>query len=360
MKKQLLLLGMAVAVMASCSKNEVLEVSDSVRPGIGFNTYVGNTTRVTAEDNDLAALKEEGMGFYVHGQYKKTDGSGAVTEAFRGDEQAHVTWGGSSWGYTPLTYWLAGNTYKFAAFAPALAVDHKFDYATNQLTITNFVADGATDLVVAATTPDGVASDTYISNNTPINFNFKHALSKVKFTFKNGWRDQVKMVINNIQLTNVDTQGTLTTPANLNSQAPSLSNWAAGNKLSEAATYQDVTGTGSDGLTTYEQTYEYEHFLMPQTLTKAPGSEIKLTFTVTITNDQNQGPDIDGAGHNYKTITATLPTAAVTEWTPSYAYNYVITINGDTFGLKPIQFDVDDVTAWGTPTQGDQTIVDLQ
>ena len=33
-------------------------------------------------------------------------------------------------------------------------------------------------------------------------------------------------------------------------------------------------------------------------------------------------------------------------WEPGKAYNYTLTIDGDLFGLKPIQFDAVDVVTW--------------
>ena len=322
-----------------------------LKGAITFENFVGKSTKAVTENN-LDALKEAGKGFYVHGKYKRTDDTGNEETAFDGGQQAHVTWSGNSWGYNPLTYWLEGHTYKFAAFAPALSVNHSFDYVGNSLTITDFVADGKTDLLVSATTQEGIKSDNYIASNSPIQFTFRHALSKVKFTFKDGWRNRVNMKIDNIYITSVETKGTLKTPGNLVSADIPVTSWTGGNVLSNENSYKDVTG---NTLSTYGATYDYEHCFIPQNLAE---KGIKLHFTVTITNDNNEGPDIGGeeGSKNTKKIEVELPTTTVNQWIPAYAYNYVIEISGDTFGLKPISVTIDEengIAKWNDRTMSD-------
>lgn len=361
MKNTLFLLGMTVAVLTSCSKNEMLDMSDNAKSkAIGFNTYVGNTTRAAVADNDLTALQEAGKGFYVHGKYQ-ISGSNEV-EAFKGDEQAHVTYSAPNWQYSPESYWVTNAIYKFAAFAPKLAdgVIHSFDYTNNQLTITDFIADGKTDLIVAATTQDGIAANDHLAGtNATVNFTFKHALSKVKFTFKDGWSDNIKMTITNISLTNVETKGTLTTPTTLSSDKIANNNWTLASALSTADTYKDAEGEGItfpivDG-EIVKTTYDYEHFFIPQTLSKTPGSEITLTFTISVKDGEaplNIFKEEEGSNYtNTKTITTKLPTTEVSAWAPGYAYNYNLEISGNAFDMKPIIFGVTIIEEWDTTTE---------
>ncbi len=357
MKKTLFLLGMTVAVSTSCSNNEVLDVSANAKSkAIGFNTYVGNTTRAAAADNDLAALKETGKGFYVHGKYQ-ISGSDEV-EAFIGNDQAHITWSGSEWQYSPESYWITNATYKFAAFAPKLANDvtHSFDYGNNQLTITDFVADGKTDLIVAATAQAGIAANDHIGEtNDAVNFTFKHALSKVKFTFKHGWSDNIKMTITDISLTNVETKGTLTTPTTLSSEKITANNWTAGSVLSTPDTYKDATDAGITLPNGDVTTYDYEYFFIPQTLPQTTGNEITLTFTINVKDGNAPLNIFKEEGGNYtntKAITTKLPTTEVSAWEPGYAYNYNLEISGNAFDMNPIIFGVTTVEQWDT-TIGD-------
>lgn len=357
------MLGLAAAVMTSCSRSETLEEPGGAQQqAIGFSSYVSNTTRSEAQDNDLAALKGEGKGFYVHGKYVDKDGK--QTEVFDGGQYSHVIWtgkedGGGSWGYAPINYWLKDATYKFTAFAPALSsgVSHTFDYENNRLTITDFVADGKTDLVVAATPEIGVAANDFIGNNDLVKLSFRHALSKVRISFKNGWRNDVTLKVNEIKLSGVQSKGTLNTPAGLaGSGQIQLSDWNLASTVDETApisfqngNYVDDTGNG-DGTNVYDDVYPFENFMIPQAL---QANTIELSFRVTVSNKMGTGPDLDGEGHNTVVITAKLPVgdlgngkAAPVAWLPSYSYNYIITISGSTFGLYPIAFDVETVNGW--------------
>jgi len=364
MKKNLFLLGIAVAALTSCTTNEVVDMSDNTQNNaIGFSTWVGKTTRATATDNTRTELQKKGKGFYVHGQYQDKDDN--TITAFNGEEQSHVTWIGDestgSWGYSPINYWQKNTTYKFAAFAPTLPKGtHSFDYTSNVLTITDFVADGQTDLIVAATPETGEAANSHINigaNPTPVNLTFRHALSKVNFSFKNGWRNNVTLKITNIKLSGLVSKGTLKTPNNLASNRVQNANWeqtATSNEggpstigLQADGSYSDE-GTGDNGLNIYGTTYEFENFFIPQDLTTR---NIELTFTVTVTNDKNTGPDLDGSGNNTTTLTAQLPTNDVKTWVPGYAYKYIIEISGSTFGLNPITFDVLSVEDWDKTTK---------
>ena len=88
MKKHLFYLAAAVVAMSSCTESEVIEISQS--KAIGFDSYVGNTTRAEQEGQTLDVLKEEGNGFYVFGTYKE-EGKDAVTTVFDGvSENSHI------------------------------------------------------------------------------------------------------------------------------------------------------------------------------------------------------------------------------------------------------------------------------
>lgn len=369
MKKNLFILGLAAAVMTSCSTSETLEDPGAAQQqAIGFSSYVSNTTRAEAPVVDLQALKNNG-GFYVHGEYKKT-GDANPTLVFDGDQYSHVTYTGDatsgSWGYAPINYWVKDVTYKFAAFAPALpeGAAHSFDYDTNSLTIANFVSDGKTDLLVAATVETGLEANTYIGSKDPVKFSFLHALSKVKISFKNGWRNNVTLKISEIKLSGVKTKGTLVTPSSMVSTKLREDSWqAAALTADEPAPvslrdgdYVDDAGNG-DGTKQYEEIYPFENFMIPQQLVK---DAIELTFRVTVSNDYGSGPNLDGNGNNTMLLTTKLPVgnlgggkSAPTQWLPGNAYNYTITISGSTFGLNPITFEVEEYSGFGTSADAD-------
>lgn len=346
------LLAAAAAALAGCAQNEVIDIPQT--RAIGFDPYVGNTTRAAAKDTDLSALKAEGAGFIVLGGYE--DGQTYVP-VFDGTNEtgSHITWNKSSWEYSPINYWLESKTYKFVAYAPAeLQKDDLFDidYADNKLKMKDggtFTADGETDLVVAEGKPQGYLVAAEPVQMEPVGFKFYHALSKVKFTFINGWRNAVTLKITNIKLSNVKDTGSLTTSGTMaqGSDKIQLSAWSG---QTGTADYEnkpdDVMNTSI-----YGESYEFENFLLPTGLSD---SQMKLTFTVLVTNSQGTGPDL-GAGAGYPVVKeVVIPKDVVTEWKPGYAYNYKLTISGSTFGLKPIQFDGIDVDSeWGNGGEDD-------
>jgi len=352
MKTRMFLLAAAAAALAGCAQNEVIDIPQT--RAIGFDPYVGNTTRAAAKDTDLSALKAEGAGFIVLGGYE--DGQTYVP-VFDGTNEtgSHITWNKSSWEYSPINYWLESKTYKFVAYAPAeLQKDDLFDidYADNKLKMKDggtFTADGETDLVVAEGKPQGYLVAAEPVQMEPVGFKFYHALSKVKFTFINGWRNAVTLKITNIKLSNVKDTGSLTTSGTMaqGSDKIQLSAWSG---QTGTADYEnkpdDVMNTSI-----YGESYEFENFLLPTGLSD---SQMKLTFTVLVTNSQGTGPDL-GAGAGYPVVKeVVIPKDVVTEWKPGYAYNYKLTISGSTFGLKPIQFDGIDVDSeWGNGGEDD-------
>lgn len=342
----------ATLMLASCTQNEVVEMPAT--RAIGFGTYVGNTSRAAAEDTSLDFLKDEtkGNGFYVFGSYM--DGAIEIHVFDGKSDQSHVTHTGSSWAYAPINYWLVGKQYRFVAYGPAAASTNgtaTFEYATNTLSVKGFEATGNLDLVVAEGNNNNhdytLASETATMES--VKFKFFHALSKVRFTFKNGWRNLVTLKVTNVKLTGVKRTGDLVTTGDLaDANAPfALSQWSNQAVKADGNDYTWKKENGDDDTfssTKTNDTYPYEYFLMPQAL---EADAIKLTFTCQVNNNQGGGPDLgEGAGKPVD-VSVTIPvTTNVSAWEPGKAYNYTLTIDGDLFGLKPIQFDTVDMVEW--------------
>lgn len=355
MKKHLFYLAAAVVAMSSCTESEVVEISQS--KAIGFDSYVGNTTRAEQEGQTLDVLKEEGNGFYVFGAYK--EGTNNPTTVFDGHNSgSHVTWredekgNGKSWGYSPVNFWLERGTYKFGAYAPKLSIESTFDYDTNQMTFPNFVADGKTDLLVAAAQEAGISG----ADHPMVSFAFKHALSKVRFTFIDGWRNDVELVISDVKLVSVKSTGTLVTPATLKEGTlVHAENWTV--EKTATTDYKDAGAT----LTQLNATYLFDNFVIPQTTIPQKEEEteedkkLALEFTVVVNNPNGTSIKLDAEGNTTKTITVPVSTGGVTEWKPGNAYNYKLTISGNTFGLNPIQFEATEVKDWN---ENDITVTD--
>ena len=333
----------ATLMLASCTQNEVVEMPAT--RAIGFGTYVGNTSRAAAEDTSLDFLKDKtkGNGFYVFGSYAEDSKEVVV---FNGvSSQSHVIYTGSAWGYSPMNYWSVGKKYTFAAYGPAAALNNgtaSFNYTANTLSITGFEATGNLDLVVAEGKNAGYTLASETATPEVVDFKFFHALSKVRFTFKNGWRNLVTLNVSDVKLTGAKRTGDLVTTGTLAAAtAPfALEKWS---NQAEKATDNDYSWTDAFTSTTTDESYPYEYFLMPQTLV---ADAIKLTFTCQVTNDQGSGPNLGAGAGNEVNVSVTIPVNTVAAWEPGKAYNYTLTIDGDLFGLKPIQFDAVDVVTW--------------
>lgn len=107
--KKLFMIGLAAtAMLASCSNDETVEMAQS--KAIGFsNAFVNNGTRSIVDPSFTTETLED---FAVYGFTQ-------AGQIFNG-----TTVSAPGWTYTPLQYWVAGNTYTFGAIAPAAQKDN--------------------------------------------------------------------------------------------------------------------------------------------------------------------------------------------------------------------------------------------
>ena len=191
--KKLLFTTLALTGMIACNKVEV--TGPIANPEIAFgDSFVEIKTR-TAEDPSITS-----------GNIDKFDVWSFMDETpamiLNKERVTKVTTG---WEYNNLQYWLGGHTYYFGAIAP---VDHSNigvstsganQFGLGEITFTNL--DGTDDLIYAS---KAITTDEDVINNDPgkIHLQFAHLLSKVKFTFTNGFTtDNIKMTIKNVQMT---------------------------------------------------------------------------------------------------------------------------------------------------------------
>jgi hypothetical protein len=162
----------AVAVMASCSNNEV--INDGPDNAVRFTSVVGNSTRAVGTTGliDLAALKLSNDGFAV-----STNGLGSGGEM----NNLVVKYSASAWNYTGDYFWpvSASQNVAFTAYAPA---------GTSGVTLTG--AGITVSGFVPVTTPANQIDLLYAA---PANFNrsgsgasgvaltFNHLLTQVVF-----------------------------------------------------------------------------------------------------------------------------------------------------------------------------------
>ena len=322
---KVILLGVGALMFAatSCSNDETIEVPQG--NAIGFKTMIDkNASRATTETTVANLTQFKVWGYAADGLIF----NGQVVNANNG-----------TCTYTPLQYWEANKAYAFTAigsnespctagYTVAAATAGQEGFGT--VVFDNAAAKGAEDLVWAA---KNVAAVTSINANMPVvDLAFKHALSRVRFTFVNGMAsDAYKLTISNVQIDNAFTKGTMTLPdaAWVGETPVALAFDAPADAIANAAT----------GVTAYQ-------YIIPgkQNLT--------LSFDVEV--------DVNGVKttYNHNNVALVLPTD-LAAYANGMSYNFKATLDATNIDpeneLKPIVFSAS-VEAWGNDNDIDVTV----
>lgn len=321
MKRSLLILVATAAVWTGCSKTETIDQPQGM--AIGFtNAYIGNPV----ESKAVGIINRENISeFIVYGGYND------MTHVFNG---VSVTGSANTneWSYTTTRYWVAGQTYKFAAYAPSgISGIVEPDFATGTLNFTNYVSDPSNqhDLIYDAATPI-ITPDPIEAPQDKVQFGFSHLLSMIKFTFNSGFANDIKVTVDNLNVSGMVSQGSYT---------GNTGEWTLGSEtVSTGAAFTEMASkvavNQSSGNTSASSV---DFAVIPQKI-GGTGKTVTVSFNVWV--QDNSGNDIigtkDGAGVN---VSATLPAY---KWEKGNRYNYTVTIKGENVDLFPIEF--------GTPT----------
>lgn len=193
--KKFFLGALAVVAMVSCAKEEILR--QQAPNAIAFqNAYVENAAVRAGENPSLTTDNLEA--FDVWGFMDAN--SGVIFN------QERVTRGTDKWTYTNTQYWTPSHKYWFAALAPVdhanvevtLAADpYMVEAGLGQVTFSNI--DGTDDVIYAEATAETPAEIT--SAPAPVKLGFNHLLSKLRFSFKNGFtNDNAYLLIENVKI----------------------------------------------------------------------------------------------------------------------------------------------------------------
>lgn len=334
--KKILFAAVAVMAMAACSNEDV--ISRPALPVIGFDTFVENSTRAA----DITASNLANFGVY---------GSVVNSQNQQGMIFANQEVSGSKttgYSYSPAQYWIAGAKYDFVAFAPYQSgANATWTYApkvgtaaeNGTLTFNNETAKANQDLLFAATactTPENITTAP-----EAVKFTFNHLLSRVRFTFINGFQmgSNIELKVENVKITNVDKVGTL-----------GIANRVAGDWSVDAAkgVFEKTFGNaGTDYIPVADNaansSASTEHFY----LIPANGT-YNVTFVVKLKQ----------AGVELATYprTATVPLNMV----KGYSYNVKAILDASNTSnegqLYPIEFQVEGVSDWANYTNADATV----
>lgn len=325
MKKLFIAILGAVAV-AACSHDVTLETPKGAV--IGFdNVFVENATRAA----DLNANNITDFG--VYGFISNAAGKGQIFN------NQLVAKSGDAFTYSPAQYWVANADYYFAAVAPAAKAEGYAAVAETPdagvLSFNNETAAANTDLLFAYYKRDAVAE--IKEAPAPVAFTFDHVLSRVKFSFKNGFAEgqNIELKVTNVNVKNAIANGTLALEAGVLAEQ-----WA------------DQTGAfnvafGNAGATLAANAVgTTEHFY----LIPANAYEYNVTFDVTI---YQAGVKLDTYKRSAKVTVDLLR---------GNSYELAATLNASNVSddgenaLYPIEFAINKVNEWVENVPVDEVI----
>lgn len=348
MKKTLIAV-LALAAVAACNKTEV--VDQPVGNAIAFdNAFVDNATKSVNDPSYTNANMFDD--FVVYGYVEGAElFPGTVVSKNIINEALTKT----AWKYEGTKYWIAGAKYNFNAIAPSTDANWTKTEASAagvKLSLTN---NGTQDVLYAKTAElEGKAA-----SNSPVEFSFRHILSKVKFSFVNGYNaTNATIRVKNIKINNAYETGNVALDA-------SDTEWT-----DQAGTLELEFGMATDNESTadvkenvevayaYNATYESqnERFLIPGAIAGTEATETaaatpagyKVTFTV----------ELLVSGTVVKTYDHT--TYVALEPVAGQAYDITATITAENIdpehAQEPIEFTVAALPGWGTTNGVNQTL----
>ena len=328
----------AIAGLVACVQSEEVNVPNPADNQIALSGYVGSSVR-GAED---PSTKVQNLDHFTVWAYVG-DSAG---EVFNNEL---VSKSGSEWTYDKPRYWMEGYDYRFFAITPygngvgnvevvnnpMTEAHNPFANGLGQINFTNI--DGTEDVLYASCTKPAAAAIP-----EKVTFNFNHILSKVKFTFTNGYDDEkTTLKIKDVKMV-VPAKGHVTlNPANL-LDTPAAErvkyNWELDGTETLTLSFGDVDSANNLSYGAVKEV-DNERLTIPALDTQ----EYKITFTVEIWN---------GNAVNVKPIEASLTDY---EFVSGTAYNLVATITPDALDAQKIEFDAV-IIDWYKPEPEDHEI----
>ena len=312
---------LSLAALVACSQDSVVKTPEST--AISFdNMFVENKTRAAADPSTTTENIDE---FAVWG--------------FRGDAQElvfnneRVYKADGAWTYDHLQYWMEGKNYFFGAVSPVnhenVTVDTK-DMSKDGLGTISFTnTDGSVDLIYA----EKVVYASEINPSAPekVKLQFAHLLSRVKFSFKYNFPNELTTVaVKNIKINNSPANGSIDV-------TEARADWSWNIPQNGATMLVDFghveNGNEFAAMDTYYESDKYR-LIIPTDETR----NHDITFDVVVYNNHVEAETYS--------ISTTLKDKAFVQ---GKSYNIVTEITPDNIvdgGLKPIEFDVIEVEEW--------------
>ena len=312
---------LSLAALVACSQDSVVKTPEST--AISFdNMFVENKTRAAADPSTTTANIEE---FAVWG--------------FRGDAQElvfnneRVYKADGAWTYDHLQYWMEGKDYFFGAVSPVnhenVTVDTQAMSKDGLGTISFTNTDGSVDLIYA----EKVVYASEINPSAPekVKLQFAHLLSRVKFSFKYNFPNELTTVaVKNIKINNSPANGSIDV-------TDARADWSWNIPQNGATMLVDFghveNGNEFAAMDTYYESDKYR-LIIPTDETR----NHDITFDVVVYNNHVEAETYS--------ISTTLKDKAFVQ---GKSYNIVTEITPDNIvdgGLQPIEFEVIEVEEW--------------
>ena len=312
---------LSLAALVACSQDSVVKTSEST--AISFdNMFVENKTRAAADPSTTTDNIKE---FAVWGFRNTAD------ELVFNNERVYKN--GAEWTYDNLQYWMEGKDYFFGAVSPVnhkdVTVDTK-DMSKDGLGTISFTnTDGSVDLIYASKVV--LAEDINPSAPEKVSLQFAHLLSRVKFSFKYNFPNELTTVaVKNIKINNSPANGSIDV-------TDARADWSWNIPQNGATMLVDFghveNGNEFAAMDTYYESDKYR-LIIPTDATR----NHDITFDVVVYNNHVEAQTYS--------ISTTLKDKAFVQ---GKSYNIVTEITPDNIvdgGLKPIEFDVIEVEEW--------------
>lgn len=299
--KKLFVAVLAIAAAVACNTAEVVDLPQG--PAIQFdNAFVQNATRVGTDTNTLEA-------FDVWAYIENKGGTVLVDE--------DVTKGNGQWGYANLQYWAPGHNYYFTALAPMNSANWDYNQAADVVTFTN--VDGTEDLLYAykMVNTDGL---TLGGSMEAVKLDFAHLLSKVNFTFTNGFAtDNVSVAIKGVTMTAVKNAEV--------ALAGETATWSNNVDTDLTLAFGDVANLASAASAKSAELL---------TIPTASDYTYGIKFYVDVYFGTVKAID----NHEFESTLTGI------EFAQGKAYNLAATINAENLKMPVIEFDVNEVAEW--------------
>ena len=315
--KKSLAVALASMALIACTQEDVVNAPDN---SISFaDVFVEHTPILTrAEDPSITKGNIDGFNVWAF----MDDEAVVLLEA------EDVTKDVDGWKYANTQYWTPGHDYYFAALAPMdsqnwrLDTDNANEYGAGVLSFTN--VNGTEDLLYAAqkvTTPD---METLTAEGMPeVDLVFNHLLSKIKFTFANGFGTKnYTFEVQNVKMT---------APKSATIDL-AVENWWDNDDWKLNAETTSLAFGNTPEITTGQKAEAANQCL---TIPAGKTQEYTVTFTVVLY--------VSGAKAMTVEKTATLSNVL---FEMGKCYNIGTVITPGNLGLEPIEFDVEVVKGW--------------